>query len=297
MTDAETRLWQRLRRGQLGSSKFRRQYPIAGYVVDFANLDARLIIEVDGGQHGDQAQNDRVRDQVLAARGFRVLRFWNNQVFGEMEAVLERILSELNERSGLPLPASPTSGGGEISAPRGGDEAPSPLVGRAGEGRSGAMSGSRGLPLPTSPTSGGGEIPAPRGGGEIPTPRGGDETPSPLVGRAGEGRSDAMSGSRGLPLPASPTSGGGEIPALRGGGEIPAPRGGDEAPSPLVGRAGEGRSGAMSGSRGLPLPASPTRGGGEIPTPLGGGEIPTPLGGDEAPSPLVGRAGEGSRGL
>lgn len=89
-TDAEKCLWQRLRGGQVGGVKFRRQHPFEGYVLDFVSLEKRLIVEVDGGQHLENAR-DQVRDQRLRSAGFRVLRFWNNQVLEETEAVVEVI--------------------------------------------------------------------------------------------------------------------------------------------------------------------------------------------------------------
>jgi very-short-patch-repair endonuclease len=93
MTDAERHLWRRLRMRDLGGYRFRRQRPIGPYVVDFACVERRLIVEVDGGQHGDEAQvaADAQRTADLEARGFRVLRFWNNEVLENLAGVCESI--------------------------------------------------------------------------------------------------------------------------------------------------------------------------------------------------------------
>jgi very-short-patch-repair endonuclease len=96
MTDAERALWRRLRRGTLGG-KFRRQAPVGQYIVDFACLEARLVVEVDGGQHAESRGDDE-RDRWLASQGFRVLRFWNNDVLGNIRGVLEVIAEALQER-------------------------------------------------------------------------------------------------------------------------------------------------------------------------------------------------------
>jgi very-short-patch-repair endonuclease len=93
LTDAESLLWRELRRRVLGA-KFRRQVPIGTYIVDFACLQRKLIIEVDGGQHLESAV-DAERDRWLRAQGFRVLRFWNNQVFLNLQGVLETIAGHL----------------------------------------------------------------------------------------------------------------------------------------------------------------------------------------------------------
>jgi crossover junction endodeoxyribonuclease RuvC len=78
-TEAEKRVWQMLRARQAGA-KFRRQQPIEGYVVDFVSLEHRLVIEIDGGQHGDADEYEEKRTRCLEANGFRILRFWNNEV-------------------------------------------------------------------------------------------------------------------------------------------------------------------------------------------------------------------------
>jgi len=91
MTDAERALWRCLRMRQLDGHRFRRQHPVGPYVVDFACLPSRLVVEVDGGQHSDSV-DDRHRDAFLRGCGFRVLRFWNNEVLGEPDAVCEVIL-------------------------------------------------------------------------------------------------------------------------------------------------------------------------------------------------------------
>ncbi len=98
MTDAETLLWHHLRNRQLAGSKFRRQHPIGPYYADFACLDKKLVIEVDGGQHATNEEADNTRSEFLASKGFRVLRFWNHDVLTDVEAVLERILSILEGR-------------------------------------------------------------------------------------------------------------------------------------------------------------------------------------------------------
>jgi very-short-patch-repair endonuclease len=89
-TDAEMRLWYRLRDGRFGGLKFRRQVPIGGAIVDFACFEHHLVVEVDGGQHADSAE-DRRRDDELGRRGFSVLRFWNNDVLADTDAVLAAI--------------------------------------------------------------------------------------------------------------------------------------------------------------------------------------------------------------
>ncbi len=92
-TDAERLLWKRLRSRQLDGHKFRRQSPIGPYVVDFLCLEHRLVIELDGGQHADQPEQDKDQERSarLAGWGFRVLRFWNHEVLGNTEGVLQAI--------------------------------------------------------------------------------------------------------------------------------------------------------------------------------------------------------------
>lgn len=91
LTDAERALWRRLRHRQLCGCRFRRQQPLGPYVVDFACLERRLVVEIDGSQHLVQAAADARRTEWLRAQGFTVLRFWNNEVLLEIDAVLERI--------------------------------------------------------------------------------------------------------------------------------------------------------------------------------------------------------------
>jgi very-short-patch-repair endonuclease len=93
-TDAETVLWNRIRNRQISGNKFVRQQPVGNYICDFVCRERILIIEVDGGQHNESAA-DAIRDQFLIAEGFRVLRFWNNEVLGNLEGVLATIQSEL----------------------------------------------------------------------------------------------------------------------------------------------------------------------------------------------------------
>ena len=97
LTDAERALWRHLRTRQIAGHKFRRQQPIGRYIVDFVNFEERLIVEVDGGHHSEQVDRDATRTTWLEARGYRVLRFWNNQVLEDIEAVKEVILDAFNE--------------------------------------------------------------------------------------------------------------------------------------------------------------------------------------------------------
>ncbi|MBR1130028.1 endonuclease domain-containing protein [Bradyrhizobium iriomotense] len=95
-TDAEGVLWYRLRARRLNGYKFVRQEPIGPYTVDFICREARLIIEVDGGQHADSPR-DAVRDKWLTDRNYRILRFWNNDVSHNLAGVLETIVTALAE--------------------------------------------------------------------------------------------------------------------------------------------------------------------------------------------------------
>jgi 2-isopropylmalate synthase len=110
MTPAEIRLWARLHRAQFNVHHFRRQVPIGPYVVDFASFNCRLIVETDGGQHCEARDRDEERTAWLESRGFRVLRFWNNDVLQRTEVVLESIRKALLE---IPPPCPPRKGEGE----------------------------------------------------------------------------------------------------------------------------------------------------------------------------------------
>jgi very-short-patch-repair endonuclease len=95
MTDAERRLWSALRDRRLQRFKFRRQRPLGPYIVDFACIEHRLVIEADGGQHADNA-DDAKRTAWLECRGWRVLRFWNNDILTNTEGVQLAILQALD---------------------------------------------------------------------------------------------------------------------------------------------------------------------------------------------------------
>jgi BirA family biotin operon repressor/biotin-[acetyl-CoA-carboxylase] ligase len=92
-TEAEKRLWARLKGRQLGVA-FTRQYPIGGYVVDFACRGAKLVIELDGGQHAEQLA-DVARTGMIETCGYRVIRFWNNNVLTNTDGVIQAIMTEL----------------------------------------------------------------------------------------------------------------------------------------------------------------------------------------------------------
>ncbi|ATW04234.1 endonuclease domain-containing protein [Sphingopyxis sp. BSNA05] len=102
-TDAEALLWSRLRNRQLENTKFRFQAPFDDYIADFLCHSASLIIELDGGQHVDSPE-DKNRDAVMEIAGYRVIRFWNSEVFENLEGVLEEIrLAILEGKEDQPL--------------------------------------------------------------------------------------------------------------------------------------------------------------------------------------------------
>jgi len=108
MTDAERRLWTKIRRKQIKGCQFYRQKPVGDYIVDFFCPGARLVIEVDGSHHlvGETVEYDRIRDEYLSSLGLRVLRFTNAEVLNRIEGVLECIEEE--------IPLSPPLRKGEI---------------------------------------------------------------------------------------------------------------------------------------------------------------------------------------
>lgn len=111
MTDAERLLWRQLRMKQLGAYGFRRQVPVAGYIIDFVCLEAGLAIEVDGGQHASRESRDAKRSAELKKGGLRVLRFWNNDVLSDIESVKAAIWQALQEAN-HPHPRLPPEGEG-----------------------------------------------------------------------------------------------------------------------------------------------------------------------------------------
>ncbi|HWI87308.1 MAG TPA: DUF559 domain-containing protein [Sphingomonas sp.] len=115
-TEAERTLWNALRGRRLDGHKFRRQVWIGAYIADFVCNEARLIVEVDGSQHGDAVDYDTRRDASLAEAGYRTLRFWNNDVTGNLEGVLESISTACAAR--LASPSRRDAAGPSLS-PRG----------------------------------------------------------------------------------------------------------------------------------------------------------------------------------
>ena len=102
-TDTELHLWRHLRDRQIEGFKFRRQQAVGRYVVDFVNLEKKVVVELDGGQHALDP-GDKIRDEWLRAEGYKVLRFWDNQVFSNLEGVLEAIRDALLTPHPGPLP-------------------------------------------------------------------------------------------------------------------------------------------------------------------------------------------------
>ena len=104
LTDVERKLWYHLRGRRFEGVKFRRQYPIGRYIVDFICVEQKLIIELDGGQHALNVAYDQARDAWLAEQGYHMLRFWNNEVIENMEGVLISIKTALGNPHPGPLP-------------------------------------------------------------------------------------------------------------------------------------------------------------------------------------------------
>jgi very-short-patch-repair endonuclease len=132
-TDAEIRLWYQLRSRRFRAYKFRRQHPIGRFIVDFACIAQRLVIEVDGGQHQDQTAADRARDSILCVIGFRVLRFWNNDALSNTESVLEEIAKCLDPPALTPGPSPADAGEGSVSSRP--DDCERPLTANQRQGR------------------------------------------------------------------------------------------------------------------------------------------------------------------
>ncbi len=108
LTQPEARLWSQLRAKRLCGIHFRRQYAIGNYIVDFCAPRRRLIIELDGSQHMDQRDYDDKRNQFLASKGYRVLRFWNDDITNNLEVVIKEIQYWLDEDlNNFPPPSSP----------------------------------------------------------------------------------------------------------------------------------------------------------------------------------------------
>ena len=114
-TDAERMLWKYLRAHRMAGYKFKRQVVIEPYIVDFMCLEARLIVEADGGQHLEQVKDDLKRSRFLESLGYKVVRFWNHEILCDIHSVLERIHSCLIESpSPQPSPFGRGLGRGDI---------------------------------------------------------------------------------------------------------------------------------------------------------------------------------------
>jgi very-short-patch-repair endonuclease len=113
MTEAERRIWQILRSRQMNGYRFRRQVPIGRYIADFVCHEARLIVEIDGGQHDRSSPQEAERSGFLQNEGYRILRFWNNDVLANLEGVHAIITEELGRIT--PTQPSPIEGEGLIT--------------------------------------------------------------------------------------------------------------------------------------------------------------------------------------
>jgi very-short-patch-repair endonuclease len=116
LTPAERLLWAGLRAGRLGGFKFRRQMWLCGYVADFACPEAKLVVEADGSQHGQQEEYDAQRSEAFAREGFRTLRFWNSEIFENLDGVLAAIRAAL-PCADLPSPSHPAAPGLDLPSP------------------------------------------------------------------------------------------------------------------------------------------------------------------------------------
>jgi very-short-patch-repair endonuclease len=114
-TDAEIKLWQLLRSRRLACMKFRRQVPIGPWIVDFVSFEHHLVVEADGSQHAE-SEDDKLRDYDLSERGFRVLRFWNNDIVMRPQSVMEMIVDVM---AGSPSPGCAPDGTHPPSPTRG----------------------------------------------------------------------------------------------------------------------------------------------------------------------------------
>ena len=112
MTDAEALLWKLLRDRRIAGAKFRRQHPVGRYILDFYCVEKQLGIELDGGQHGETVAYDQRRDDWLRGQGIQVLRFWNNQMLAEAEAVMEVIYRTVVENDSNEKAPRPQAGEG-----------------------------------------------------------------------------------------------------------------------------------------------------------------------------------------
>jgi len=106
-TEVEKRLWRALR-SKLPGSKWRRQMPIGPYFADFACFAERLVVELDGGQHADASEYDVARSRFIEAQGYRVLRFWNNEVIANADGVLEAIAAAMSSSPSRSKAAGPS---------------------------------------------------------------------------------------------------------------------------------------------------------------------------------------------
>lgn len=104
MTDVERLLWRAIRGKQIQAHRFRRQHPIGPYIVDFACIEQKLVVELDGGQHQKQNPQDEQRTACLQSQGWQILRFWNNEVLNNLDGVLSTIVEHLNHAP----PSSPS---------------------------------------------------------------------------------------------------------------------------------------------------------------------------------------------
>ena len=110
MTDTEQYVWSRIRHKQLGGFRFRRQHPIGSFIGDFICLEQRLILELDGGQHDDRKDYDELRTRYLNECGYRVVRYWNHQIFEDWDWIAEDLFRLLSEGA-TPHPNPPPQGG------------------------------------------------------------------------------------------------------------------------------------------------------------------------------------------
>ena len=144
-TDAEKRLWAILRNRQIHGCRFNRQVPIGPYICDFVARSERVIVEVDGGQHSESSDADRTR--ILLRQGYRLIRFWNNDVLGNIEGVVTELEQFLEDRPS-PNPSRKREGNAPLPL-AGGEEA------RSAEGE--GLSGTSNIPSPSPSRKAGGE--------------------------------------------------------------------------------------------------------------------------------------------